>query len=59
MDWQKRVAIGKYRNRTYEWVAVCDPQYFAWLLRNCDCRSVRKWKRRMRRRLEDDSSDSS
>ena len=57
--WQKTLKVGKFSGRTYEWVAVCEPMYFSWLMRLCHSRSVRKWRRKMLESLETDTSDTS
>ena len=54
--WHKTLKFGKHNGRTYEWVAVCEPNYFSWLMRLCNNRSVTKWRRTMLERLDTDSS---
>ena len=58
-NWSNTVPIGKYKGREYQWVAVADPDYFAWLLTKCNYYQIRRWRNGMERKLEPDESEES
>ena len=57
--WSDTVPIGKYKGREYQWIAVADPYYFAWLMTKCDNIKVRRWRYNMEEKLEPEESDES
>ena len=56
--WDAKVPLGKYKGYEYQVVAIMDPAYFMWLLTKCDCRKVRRWRRKMEKKLDYDFSSS-
>ena len=50
LKWSIKVPIGKYKGKQYQWVAIADPYYFAWLITKCNNILVRRW----RYSMEDD-----
>ena len=49
--WETKILFGKHKDKTFQWVALFDPQYFQWLLTKCDHWQVQTWKYGMRQAL--------
>ena len=56
--WDKLVKFGKFKGKSYGWVAIYKPHYFQWLLSRGENQHLKKWIKKMRKRYEDNEESS-
>ncbi len=50
MHWTKKIKCGKYNGQTYEYVAITDPRYWAWMMTKANF--AHRWKRKAEKLFE-------